>query len=324
MSLRFLRIFSLLTLCLWLGACSQTKEEEAADAIDAALHYLSQGDPDCQEAIDVLEDVSGQGSNVRYLQTLASAYACRGGFSELNFFDEIDTIDADNFLTSLAQLSTSAQTEAQSDAFDDLQYAINILLYSGSRTTPSAAVTKTKFGNRHGSNINLQAAYMIIAQLGRYVRWYGNTDAAGVKGGGPSGNTCFFDYDSSGAPTPLSVATAHGGGNACTAGNSGSPDLDYAGVTTAVAQRRMCHGIMLVNNLLDILENTTLSTNDALGDLTEVYDEVEPYITSAALLDPAMPDLIDTLAQVDCETIAGLNDRTVQLYLASVFEGGLP
>jgi len=224
----------------------------------------------------------------------------------------------------LAQLRSSAQTEAESDSFDDLQRAINILLYSGSRTTPSALETKNKFGTRHGSNINLQAAYMILVQLGRYVRWYGNADATGAKGNGPSGNTCFFDYSASGAPSPLSVATSHGASNACTAGNSGSPDLDYGGVTSAVAQRRMCQGIMLVNNLLDILENTTLSSNDALGDIRELYDDVQPYLTAAALLDPGMPDLIDTLAQVDCETIAASNDRTVQLYLASVFEGGLP
>lgn len=315
---------AMLILLLIAVSCSASKEEKLVDAIDTALYHLSQNDPECQKAIDVLEDISGGGSNPRYVQTLASAYACRGGFSELDFFDEVGTIDSTNFLASLAQLTTSAQNEADSDDFNDLQTAIDLILYSGGRTSPSALGTIDKFGNRHGTNLNLQAAYMIIAQLGRYVRWYGNTDAAGVKGGGAQGNTCFFDYDSNGVPTPLSVATGHGGGNACTGAGQGSASLDYAGVTTALAQTRMCKGIMLVNNLLDILENTTLSSNDALGDIREVYDDIQPYITSAALLDPGMPDLIDTLAQVDCETIATTSDRTLQLYLASLFEGGLP
>ncbi len=313
-----------LTLLLVAVACSASKEEKVVDAIDTALYHLSQNDPECQEAIDVLEDISGQGKNPRYMQTLASAYACRGGFSELSFFDEIGTIDSDNFLASLAQLATSAQNEAQSDEFNDLQTAIDLILYSGGRTSPSALGTIDEFGPRHGTNLNLQAAYMIIAQLGRYVRWYGNTDAAGVKGGGAQGNTCFFDYDSNGAPTPLSVATSHGGGNACTGAGQGSASLDYVGVTAALAQTRMCQGIMLVNNLLDILENTTLSNNDALGDIREIYADVQPFITTAAVLDPGMTDLIETLAQVDCETIAGTSDRTLQLYLASLFEGGLP
>lgn len=319
-------IFRILTLTFLTIAvsCSASKEEKVTDAIDTALYHLSQSDPECQKAIDALEDVSGQNSNPRYVQTLASAYACRGGFSELTFFGEIDTIDSSNFLGSLAQLSTSAQNEADSDEFNDLQTAIDLILYSGGRTSPSALTTISKFGNRHGTNLNLQAAYMILAQLGRYVRWYGNTDAAGTKGGGAQGNTCFFDYDSSGAPSPLSVATSHGGGNACTGANQGSPSLDYAGVTTALARKRMCYGIVLVNNLLDILENTTLSSNDALGDIREIYDDIQPYITTAAVLDPGMPDLIDTLAQVDCETIANSSDRTPQLYLASLFEGGLP
>lgn len=319
-------IFRIVMLAMLCGAvaCSASKEETVVDAIDTALYHLSQNSPQCQKAIDALEDVSGQDSNPRYVQTLASAYACRGGFSELTFFDEIDTIDSSNFLASLAQLSSSAQNEADSDDFTDLQTAIDLILYSGNRTSPSALSTISTFGTRHGTNLNLQAAYMIIVQLGRYIRWYGNTDAAGVKGGGAQGNTCFFDYDSTGAPTPLSIATSHGGGNACTGAGQGSASLDYGGVTAALAQTRMCHGIILVNNLLDILENTTLSNNDALGDIREIYDDIQPYITAAAILDPGMPDLIETLAQVDCETIAAGSDRTPQLYLASLFEGGLP
>ncbi len=301
-----------------LMACSAKPEEEAMDAIDTALYHLSRKSPECQKAIDVLEDLDDQEDNPRYVQTLASAYACRGGFSELDLFDEIDTIDSQALLGSLSELTSSAQTEAESDDFDDLQQAIDILLYSGERTTPSAAAAKTKFGNRHGTNMNLQALYMILVQLGRYASWYGNT-AGGAKGAGALGNTCFFDYD----PAPLVVATSHAG-NACTGASQGSDSLDYAGVTAAVAQKRLCQGAMLVNNLLDILENTTLSSNSSLGEITDVYDEIEPYIDAAAILDPGMPAFIATLSQADCETAVALDDSVIQLYFASIFEGALP
>lgn len=319
MSQKLLQLFTLLALMV-LVSCSASKEQQVVDAIDTALYHLSQSSPDCQKAIDVLEDIDGADDNPRYLQTYASAYACRGGFSELQLFDEIGTIDSAAFLSSLTMLTTSEQTEAESDDFDDLQRAIDIILYSGSRTTPSAAQTKTIFGNRHGTNLNLQALYMIIVQLGRFTRWYGNTDATGVKGSGTAGNTCFFDYEAA----PLAIATAHGGGNACVAGNTGSPALDYTGVTTAVAQKRLCQGAMLVNNLLNILENTTLSSNTSLGDISTLYDDIAPYITAAELLDPDMDDFIDTLSQEACETAVATDDDVIQLYFASIFEGGLP
>jgi hypothetical protein len=319
MSQKLFQLFTLLTL-LVLVSCSASKEQKIIDAIDTALNYLSQSSPDCQKAIDVLEDVSGADKNPRYLQAYASAYACRGGFSELQLFEEIDTIDSSAFLTSLTKLSTSSQSEAEGDDFDDLQRAIDIILYSGSRTTPSAAHTKTIFGNRHGTNLNLQALYMIIVQLGRFNRWYGNTAATGVKGSGSQGNTCFFDYEA----TPLAIATAHGGGNACVAGNTGSPSLDYAGVTTAVAQRRLCQGAILVNNLLNILENTTLSSNTSLGDISTLYADIAPYVSAAELLDPDMDEFIDTLSQETCETAVAADDDVIQLYFASIFEGGLP
>ncbi|MBY0517662.1 MAG: hypothetical protein K2P81_12170 [Bacteriovoracaceae bacterium] len=314
-----LQILSLLG-CLILVSCSASKDEKVVDAIDSALYHLSQGTPDCQKAIDALEDVGRQNSNPRYIQTLASAYACRGGFSELQFFHEISSVDSSNFLKSIATLTTSSQGSADSDEFTDLQTAIDLILYSGSRTTPSADETKNVFGNRHGTNLNLQALYMIIVQLGRYVSWYGNTDATGAKGAGGNGNTCFFDY----SPVPLALATSYGGANACTAGNTGSDSLDYVLATTAVAKTRLCYGAMLVNNLVDILANTTLSSNTSIGDISTLYTDIQPYITSASLLDPGMPAFIATLSQSDCETSVTASDSVVQLYFASIFEGGLP
>lgn len=300
--------------------CSKTSDEKVTDAVDTALYHLSQTTPECQKAIDVLEDIGRQANDARYLQALASAYACRGNFSELTLFDEIDTIDSSAFLTSLTELSTSAQTVADSSDFDDLQTAIDILLYAGGVSTPSTATMKTNFGTRQAGNMSLQALYMIIVQLGRYTRWYGNTDSTGVKGSGSLGNTCFFNYGAA----ALAVATSYGGGNACQAGNTGSPDLDYGTAGTSTAQVRLCKGAMLVNNMLDILNNTTLSSNSSLGDISSLLASITPYIDAAEALDPGMPAFIANLKQSVCETDVAADDSVAQLYFASIFEGGLP
>ncbi len=319
-------IHALLLVACALGSssCAKNDELKVIDAVDSALYHLSQATPACQEAIDVLEGVGRQPENSRYLQTLASAYACRGNFSELTLFGEIDTISADQyFLGSLAKLSSSEQAEAESDDFDDLQTAIDILLYAGGKATPSATEQQTVFGARQGGNLNLQALYMMIAQLGRYARWYGNGDADGDKGDGGAANVCFFDYSTTGAPAPNTIATAHGGSNACTGTNNGHADLDYIIAGQAVAQRRLCQGLMLFNNIYDVLQNTTISSDSSLGALGDVVDALEPYIITAEAY-PGVAALIATLSQEDCETALAASDTAAQYIFAALFEGGMP
>lgn len=314
----------ILWLTLMLAGCSSSKEQQVTDAIDEALYYLSKPSPDCQKAIDALEDVGNQKNNPRYIQALASAYACRGNFSELNLFDDIDAISGDfsDILTSLATLEMAQQTEAESDEFLDVQRAIDVILYSGGKSAPSALETKEIFGTRHGTNLNMQALYMVLVQLGRFSNWYGSTDSTGKKGlsTGVQVPACFFDYE----PAALAVATAHGGGNACSAGNLGNTDLDYTGVTTTVAQRRLCQGAMLMNNLFDLLEHITFPDSDSIGELGELYSTVEPYITALYALDPDMEEFVENLDQTTCEELVAADDDVIQLYFASLFEGGLP
>ena len=302
------------------GACSKSPVEEVTDAVDEALNLLSQTTPNCQKAIEVLEKIGRQNKDARYLSILASAYACRGGFSELTLFAEVSTIDSDfdDFLGSLTMLSEAAETEADSDRFTDLQTAIDIMLYAGSKAVPSAVDQKEIFGNRHGGNMNLQTLYMIMIQLGRFARWYGNTDDTGNKGTGPSGNVCFMDYTGAAAVS----ATSHAS-NACNAANAGHPNLDYATVTSAVAQKRLCQGAMLVNNMLDILENTTFSSNSSLGNISNIYAQIEPYITLISA-DPDMAAFLENRSQAACVTDAAADDENLQNYFAVVFERALP
>lgn len=306
-----------------LVACGKSKEQAVTDEVDKALNALSRSTPDCQAAIDILEKLGRQNKDPRYLQTLASAYACRGGFDELTLFAQVSNISStfDQFLGSLVKISISSETQADSARFNDLQTAIDIILYAGGKSAPSAVQQESIFGQRQGSNMNLQALYMILIQLGRFSRWYGNTDGTGDKGAGLSGSTCFMDYPDA---TAGAVAVGHGGGNACVSTNAGHPNVRYATVTAAVAQRRLCKGVMLVNNLLDILKNTTLSSNSSLGDISSIYADIKPYVDTAALLHPAMPAFIDNLAQSSCESTVASDDTVLQRYYGALFEGGLP
>lgn len=295
-------------------------------AVDDALFYLSKPVPQCQKAIDALEDVGMQARDPRYLQALASAYACRGKFSELILFEDIASIDSDfeNFFASLASLPSSAQTEAESAEFLDLQRAIDALLYSGGRTTPSAAEMKIIFGNRQGTNLNMQTLYMILVQLGRFNRWYGRTDTTGKKGlaTGAQQSACFFNYSTVNAQV---VSISHGAGNACDASNVGSPDLSYAdAAATTATRRRLCQGAMLMNNLLDLLDNITFPGGDSTGELGALSAALAPFIDAASALDPKMGAFIANLSQSTCEAEAAVDDETLQLYFAALFEAGLP
>ena len=303
-------------------ACSKSSDQNVIDEVDKALDALSQETPKCQSAIDILEKLGRQNKDPRYLQTLASAYACRGGFDELTLFNEVGSINStfNLFLGSLAKISISSEAAADSDRFKDLQTAIDIILYAGSKTTPSALTQESIFGHRQGSNMNLQALYMILIQLGRFSRWYGNADATGVKGTGTSGSTCFMDYTDATAGV---TATSQGGGNACTTTNAGHPNLRYATVTAAVAQKRLCQGVMLVNNLVDILANTQLSSNSSLGDISQIYADIKPYIDAAGLLHPQMPAFIAGPSQSSCQTTVAADDTVLQRYFGALFEGGM-
>lgn len=319
-------IFVPCLLVLSLVACTASKKEEVTSAVDDALFYLSKPTPQCQKAIDALTKVGVQDKDPRYLQALASAYACRGKFSELNLFEDISTIDSDfaNFFASLASLPSSEQTEAESDEFLDLQLAIDTILYSAGRTTPSAAQMKVIFGNRQGTNLNMQALYMILVQLGRFNRWYGRTDATGKKGleTGVQQPACFFNYSTVNAQV---VSTSHGAGNACTASNVGSPDLSYAdAAATTATRRRLCQGAMLMNNLIDLLNNITFPGGDSTGELGALSDALSPFIDAASALDPKIANFIANLSQETCEVEAAVDDETLQLYFAALFEAGLP
>ncbi len=307
-----------------LAGCGADEKQKVVSAIEDALYYLTHGTPQCQKAIDALEKIGRQDKDPRYLQVLASAYACRAQFSELALIDDVDKVDADveKIFGSLASLTLAAETAPESARFQDLQRAINVLLYAGGRSTPSAAGMLGIFGRRHANNMNLQALYMILVQLGRYARWYARTDALGKKGNatGVQVNACFLNYTGG----PLAVATAFGAPNACTGAGQGSSDLNPASVGATVARRRLCQGAMLLTNFLDILDNITFADTDTLGELTDLSGL---FATAVAALEAMHPDMSAFLAvrdQTACEAFVDPNPEVAHYLFASLFEGGTP
>lgn len=296
-----MKYLSLILGLLVFVSCGKNAEDETRKAIDKAQAYLSSSK--CQEAIDALEQSGLETSDPVFVQVYASAYACRAGFDELTFFlEDIGTINASSstaFYKSLTQMSTSVETASDSQKYTDLLRAINIVLTAGG-ATPSQAARNSTYGNQKAADIGTQGLYMLIAQLGKYLYHYGNVSSLGVKGGGTAGSECFVKYDDA---TAIAAVNALPASNACDSSDNGHPDLSLAAGSLTVTKRRMCEGLMIITNLADILSNVTLSTNDSLGDLSQVKDLVVDYVDDfQSSADADFVALIGTTKQSDCES----------------------
>jgi len=326
-SYRFLVL--LLTLCL-LISCGKDDSELTADAIESANIDLT--NDDCEAAITTLEAITGQQNNAEYIQVKASAYACRSGFSEIGFFgNDISKIGttASGFLGSLTKFSTSEMTSASDSdyKFTNLQTAIDTILYSGNISAPSSANRSTVFSETEVGNMNVQLLYMLVAQLGKYFFYYGNADPEnGTKGTGAvangnnngNSNTCLANYPDATAAGLVTVASGTGAMGSCTDATSGHPDLQTMNATTAT---RMCHGVVLFNNIVDTLSNTTLSS--VAGGLSSVSSVIETAFDSACTA--AVGNSVCTVkSQSDCVTQFGPDGESdmssLQIYFAAVFE----
>ncbi len=302
-------IFSLSVLI----SCAKKPEEETRKAVDRAQAYLTSGK--CQEAIDELEESGLSTDDYIFVQVYASAFACRAGFSELVFFTDdigvIDSTDSTTFFKSLTQLSTSTETSVNSASYLDLQQAINISISSGGGTSPSQIARNEMYGSRKAGDIGTQAMYMLIAQLGKYLHYYGNVDSSGDKGTGAETSECFVKYDD---PIAIAAVNSLPGANACDAADDGHPELSLAAGDLTTTKKRMCEGLMIITNLADILKNITLPSSTSLGDLADVQDLVDDYVSVFEnSADPDYSTLITTTKQSDCESYVSSAARFAKL-----------
>ena len=314
------RLF-LLVLSLFFS-CAQTDEQELLSAKEQAKAHLTAGE--CNDAIDVLDDVGYQDDDADYISLYASAHACLSGFKEVDFFtNDITTVSATNLVKSLASMSTSNETQADSTGFLGIMTAINAI--TSASTTSAGRVTR--FGTSKGTDLNFQLLSLSMVATGKWFAYYGNVGTDGTKGGDAQalGNTCIYSYTNANAVAWITThATANAvGTGTCTAatGSEGSDQLESP-VTAATIKTRLCYGIVAFNNFLETVSNLDVSGDD-FGQLDTIETAVSTLYTAAETLELAQYSTtsIQTMKviydQASCES-ANLND--IERYYAIFFE----
>lgn len=262
-----------------LVACAPTSEEEIESAVSEARFHLSS--MDCSKAKSVLDDVGFQDDDPDYISVYASAQACEAGFKVLDvlFSGNLETINSSSLIGSLASFTTSNETEADSSNYLAIQSAITTLIESSGGSQPSTSARNEKFGAAKSGDLSLQALYLIFVQMGKFFALYGNADASGTKGAGSiDDNSCIFSYTTDDAVDWI-TDTSPGSCSAAT-GSEGS-DFLKSPVTATEIQSRLCEGIILYNNMIDILGNITLPSSSELGDVGNIATALNTLMTTA-------------------------------------------
>lgn len=304
----------LLIFSLFFVSCSKEADDEFNDAILEANFLLSDGD--CAGAISILESLGSSASTSSlFLQVYASAYACSGGYSDLDFFGEAATklnAGSTDFLNSLATFDYSVEeTSAETSDFQNLMEAIDIITTGGGNTTGDHTGRLAIFGTDSTQSLNLQALFMVAGAIGRYVHYYTDADSAtGLKA------QCVYTYTKaiSRAAIDAAPASACDSGSGYVGGNSG---------TTDDAIRRACQGVVLYNQLIDLFLNTTLSNSDDYGDLDLVYANISTAYNTFCATDAntqAMCDLKTVQNCVDDYDDATISIDYIELYLAAIID----
>jgi len=320
-------IYSFVLILLF--SCGKNADQKTADAVLSANIALSKGH--CQSAIDVLEENGRVNGNAVYLKTLASAYACRAGYSTLTFFttDIAKTVTpaplggTTTYSTSNAAVTTTLQSDS---SFQDMQTAINILLYAGgisSSTEPTTNERKKYFTNSEVADIDSQLLYMMLVQLGRYGYFYGDSSATGAKGSGSGSNTCFTSYKNAHANIQAILSGSGGTCTDTTTTTSGHSQLIET-VTAATRKTRLCQGVVLLNNIYVLLPNVIASIFSNPADqaaVTAALTAVSTAKTAMTTQDPTTATVSSTLNQTVCENDTAVPVGAIEGYFALMFEG---
>ncbi|MBT3981370.1 MAG: hypothetical protein HOE90_08450 [Bacteriovoracaceae bacterium] len=324
-----LRILCIVSLICFTG-CGKDDEQLRDDAIEKANYWLTSWE--CDKALAALNEVGNHPYHARYLQTLASAYACKAGFSELTFWGtdlaKIGT-SATAVLGSLTTFTTSLMTFHNDNSYGDLLKAIDTLLYAGNiqlNDEPSSGARLGKFTTAEVGDMNFQLIMMILAQMGKFGFYYGNANPVdGTKGNGavangnPNGNpnSCFYTYTDAGVIVYLGTGFTGGCTDVTNAATGGHPELAGGGVGTADRVSRMCQGLVLFNNFFDVLVNTTVSSNS--GSL-QGLDTTLTTFYSAACTVINLGNICTIKSQTRCESLYAGDLVSLQKYYAYVYE----
>lgn len=277
-----------------LFGCGADKETIVEQTLESVENFLTLGQ--CESAISKIGSIDPQDENARYAKLRASAYACRAGYSTITFFtDDLPNIDAGHLLSSLATFSLSSDFDGSGNTnYDDLQTAIESLAYAGGiakSTNPTYAKRALVFDDTERAEINTYLLYLTLVQLGKYIYYYGSSDATGVKGAGGQAKPCFFPYA---ADATLAAILASTGGSCNNVGLQGHPDLvDGSDIETSLA----CEGVVLFNLFKDALANVATGAIDGF-DATAITTALNTALAAVTFNDSSITSLT---SQTKCE-----------------------
>lgn len=317
-----MKAFNLTLILCFLFSCGQTTEEEVSDAIEEANLLLSSRQ--CDSALTILNAVGMQNTNKKYLDSLSTAYACKGNYSTTTFFvndlTNLKSPDEDTAWGVLALFGTSSDMTSPTDSdFVNLQTAIDVLLYAGGNTSASSANRASIFTSSETSDLNMQAFFMILVNMGRWFQYYGDTGTTGVKGSGSGSNTCLATY----TDATLILGLAGGATGSCTdVNNTGHVDIEGSART-----ERLCQGIVLYNNFIDTISNLTFydPNPDSTDDDADILNGIRTVFSGVCLAASGngvvfSTALCDARDQSVCEAQSNVD---IERFSALIFETGL-
>jgi hypothetical protein len=338
-----MKLFHFLMLLLCLLSCGEKEDEKTDDLVRSANFLLNTRN--CQEAINLLENYGRRPTNTRYIQTLASAYACRAGFDEPSFYQSLTDISSDTggFIGSLTVLSSSVMTSSIDSAYVDIWRAIDILLPAPGYNEIGSDFRSNVFISNDANDINIQLLYLLLTQLGKYAFFYGNANPTiGTKGegtvvnGNPNANTneCFTTYTATSAlaiinnvatPTaPCDDLDGAGGDD-----DDGHPQLTKPGISHELFVTRMCEGVVLFNNVVDVFGAVALSTSANFSTVTTLQGNIDDVFNTACGLLGGNNLICSVKSQSVCETEFGeeqadpslnVGSNLLEIYFAAIYE----
>jgi len=326
------KLWVLFLIFLVSAGCGKSTDEKRDDAILSANILLTK--QQCDAAISLLEGVGRDVNNVNYLKALASGYACKGGFNVLRFYqDDLPFIGNPGPMGGFSRFGSSASmTTPSNSAYNNLQTAINLLLYAGGIPTdedPTPSRRANNFTFNEAGELNAMLMYTILVQLGRYIKFYGDTNASGVKAGGALTSECFTDYQNLDfAPASTSGSQYDNIVDFLGAGLTGScnlhtdvghPDLGTEGNYNIA---RMCQGVILMNNLLAIFPSVIAGiAGSNFANLSSLESTLNTAKASVETHTPGSAAAVNSVySQTRCETLNASNDDFLQTYFLFIME----
>ncbi len=302
-------------------SCAKTEEELVDSSKREALHHLTGSY--CSKAKTALDQVDYQTDDAAYIRLYSDVYACMAGYSQLTtVIENLSTVTAsstDLFKTLAALQASQVETVGDSTAYVNLNKAITELLKGGAATESSATTRIAKFGAREAGDIHYQALFLILIQLGKFLKYHGDAGVDGTKGGGGSWN-CLIQYTDA---TAIGYIT--GGTDTCDVGTVNSTSAETL-IAASTYIPKICELTVLFNNLRDIFSNITFSSNSSeLGDAVNIGGVLDSAVTAAEVLtsEIAIGTYKVILGQDACETQAeseSNNAEEGQRFFAALLE----